>query len=129
MCSLQLGLSERWQVQYRQGNTRAAEAGAEIMLGCMATEIKETVGGVTVKGQLLDIRTHVGVFSITANHLIMSTGAIVTPSLLLESGFGDVNPHIGTGLHLQPVANIFGLMPEPIESRVRHSGTLCRRVC
>ena len=96
---------------------RAAAAGAEIMLGCMATEIKEHSGGVTIKGQLLDLRTPIGVFSIKASHLIMSTGAIVTPSLLLESGFGDTNPNIGTGLHLQPVANIFGLMPEAVESR------------
>ncbi len=96
---------------------RAAQAGAEILLGCMATSISESRGGVHVKGKILDGRTVIDEFEIQASTLILSTGAIVTPSLLLDSGFGSVNETIGTGLHLQPVANIFGMMPAPIESR------------
>jgi len=96
---------------------RAAKAGAEIMLGCMATEIKETRGMVYVSGKILDGRAVIDDFEIQANTLILSAGAIATPSILLDSRLDKDNPDIGQGLHLQPVANIFGLMPNPVESR------------
>ncbi len=96
---------------------RAANSGAKILSGCMATSIEEKPDHVYVYGQILDGRTVVDTFTIRAKNVIMSTGAIATPSILLDAGFGERNSHIGTGLHLQPVANIFGYMPQPIESR------------
>jgi len=39
---------------------------------------------------------------IEADHVVMCAGAIATPMLLLSSGMGAINPHIGVGLQDHP---------------------------
>ena len=96
---------------------RAANAGAQIITGCTVTHIKDTPNGVHITGIVRKNGHSIGTIDVSCATLVLSAGAIGTPSLLLDSGFGSINEHIGTGLHLQPVANTFGILPEAISAR------------
>ena len=96
---------------------RAAAAGAQVLTGCMVTRITESQTGVRVEGNVLKIDGTEGNLEISCSTLVLSAGAIGTPSLLLDSGFGERNAEIGRGLHLQPVANTFGILREPVSAR------------
>ena len=92
-------------------------AGAQVLTGCMVTRITESQTGVRVEGNVLKIDGTEDNLEISCSTLVLSAGAIGTPSLLLDSGFGERNAEIGRGLHLQPVANTFGILRDPVSAR------------
>ena len=93
---------------------RAQKAGAQIIAGAEVTKITTK----QVSGFLHDeSNTIVGEFTINADYIIMAGGSIATPQLLLESGFGEQNEHIGVGLHVHPVISTWGVLSEDVYTR------------
>ena len=95
---------------------RAALAGARIYTGChidmIASNKAQSASAIgVVQNAQKDI---LGSIQIQAKYIIVASGAIGTPELLLKSGFHHQNPHIGQGLHIQPVISTWGVMPHPI---------------
>lgn len=88
---------------------RAAAAGARILAGCRTEGL--AVG--RAWGSLVDERGQPrGRFSVQADHVVLSAGAISTPRLLHDAGLVDPDGEVGRGLCLQPVHSVLGLLPE-----------------
>jgi choline dehydrogenase-like flavoprotein len=98
----------------------AFEHGTRIVTGCHVDRITiqdGVAGGVegTVNGHRLTIRSKV---------VVVSGGSVHSPAILKRSGLANKN--IGRHLHLHPVAAVFGIYSEPIES---WRGTMQAAVC
>jgi choline dehydrogenase-like flavoprotein len=88
----------------------AVDCGAQVVVHCHVDRVTVQTGmatGVeaTVNGHALSIRSKV---------VVVAAGSIHTPAVLKRSGL--VNPNIGRHLHLHPVAAVYGVYDEPIES-------------
>ncbi len=86
---------------------RAARAGARIHTGCRV----DTVMPGRVEGNVIgrDGTNH-GRFVIDAERVVLSTGTISTPRLLLDSGLAEKVGEVGRGLRVHPVFSILGFL-------------------
>ena len=60
---------------------RAVAAGARIFVGCLVEHIEETSQRVLLRGTIQNKGTELGIFTISAKTLVLSAGAIGTPTL------------------------------------------------
>lgn len=89
---------------------RAAAAGARILAGCRVERVDRGL----VEGALVDeLGRPAGRLRVTADHVVLSAGAISTPRILHDAGVVDADGEVGRGLCLQPVHSILALLPDP----------------
>ena len=98
----------------------AFDQGTRIVVGCHVDRITTQAGAVAgvearVNGHRLTVR---------CKAVVAAAGSIHTPALLKRSGLRNAN--LGRHLHLHPVAVVFGVYDEPIES---WRGALQAAVC
>lgn len=90
---------------------RAAQSGARIVTGCVV----ERVGPGRVWGRVegADGRP-LGELSVDADVVVLASGAIASPRLLLDSGLAEANGPVGDGLQLHPVITGLGLLDRSV---------------
>ena len=89
----------------------AAEAGAQVVVGCRAERILVDGGrAVGVEAVLTRDGDEVPV-TVRCRHVVVACGALETPALLLRSGIGG--PAVGRNLRVHPVPVLNGYYPEP----------------
>jgi choline dehydrogenase-like flavoprotein len=87
----------------------AAEAGARIVVGCDVTAI-DLAGG-RAAGVLARVGEHT--LHVRAGAVVVASGALRTPALLLRSGIES--PAVGRYLRLHPVTAVWGRFEEKVE--------------
>lgn len=88
---------------------RAVAAGARVFAGCRVEGLKEGL----VSGSLVDeLGRTTGSFTVRAEHIVLSAGAISTPRILHDAGLVDPDGEVGRGLCVQPVHSILAMLPD-----------------
>ena len=88
---------------------RAIAAGARIYAGCRVDVLRPGEVGGSVRGPDGAER---GRFSVRADAVVLSGGAIASPRLLLDSGLAADGGPVGAGLRVQPVISALGFFPD-----------------
>jgi len=94
----------------------ADAAGARIYANCAVRRLVGEAGRVRrVEGEVLDgLGRPRHRFTVAAQVIVLSAGAINTPALLLSSGIANGNGRVGRELHLHPSVLLSGLYDEDI---------------
>lgn len=88
---------------------RAAAAGARIYTGCLVEQVDTGI----VQGEIVgEDGAPRGRFTLLADHVVLSAGAISTPRILHDSGVVDPDGQVGRGLRLQPVHSVLAMIPD-----------------
>lgn len=97
-----------------------AEAhGAEIFSDVRVAELLVRRGRVRgVEATISDVETdeQVGRLRVNAERVILSAGAIVTPTILQKQGLANRSGQVGRNLSVHPAVGTFGFVPEDINS-------------
>ncbi|GAA5798790.1 hypothetical protein HPULCUR_004196 [Helicostylum pulchrum] len=102
----------------------ALKNGARFMDRTTVTRVLRTKGGKTAIGVECCVHDSQQTTTIKAKQVIISCGALNTPTILRNSGLS--NPNIGKHLRLQPINFSFGFFDEPIN---QNKGPLITHVC
>lgn len=96
----------------------AEKSGAEIFTCCLADKIKTGNGKATgVTGYFVNPSTGKRTgrrIDVDARVVVLSAGAIYTPSFLLRQGLANSSGHVGKNLSIRPYVHSISIMDEPL---------------
>jgi choline dehydrogenase-like flavoprotein len=100
---------------------RAARAGAQIWSDCRVEKVKlESGRAVGVVGRVLNgtgrmwRRDEGGKLDVRAKRVLLAAGSYHSPLLMLKSGIGGKNPHLGRHMTVHPAFRMFARFDEPV---------------